>query len=445
MNSNRFFETAAPKKLFFRVALPGLISMLAMSVYTVIEGIFVGQWLGEAAFAAINIAMPFVMINFSLADLVGVGSSVQISIALGRQDKERANNIFTSSLFMIFCAALFMGTVLFAGAPALVRALGADGNLAVYAVKYVRVYALFGPVTTVMFAMDNYLRISGFVKYSMVLNIGMSVMTAGLLALFLGVFGLNVDGSALATSTSMFICVVVAVLPFVAKKTVLKFTRPHITFEIVKKIVLCGAPVFLNNVAGRVAAIIMNIFLIKIGGQTAVAAYSVLMYAGEIINPMMYGLCDSVQPAVGYNWGARNFERVRDISKCSFVSCGVVSVVGAVAMMALPEVVTNMFVKPGEKELLEVSCRALVLYGMGFVFRWFGFAVQSFFSAIEKPSWATVLSISNALVFPVLLIFALYPMGLDGLWLNFTGTSLLTLLLALFMQLKMQKRLKYDI
>ena len=96
------YATMKPWKLFFIVALPGMISMFAMSIYSIIEGIFIGQKLGEGAFAAINIAMPLVMINFSLADLVGVGASVPISIALGKKEHETANNVFSCSVIMIF-------------------------------------------------------------------------------------------------------------------------------------------------------------------------------------------------------------------------------------------------------------------------------------------------------------------------------------------------------
>ena len=112
-NTEEMYATMRPSRLFFIVALPGMISMFAMSVYSIIEGVFIGQRLGESAFAAINIAMPLVMINFSLADLVGVGASVPISIALGRKDYKTANNVFTSSVIMIFLTSLFMGTVMF--------------------------------------------------------------------------------------------------------------------------------------------------------------------------------------------------------------------------------------------------------------------------------------------------------------------------------------------
>lgn len=428
------------------VALPGMVSMLAMTIYSIIEGAFIGHLLGEAAFAAVNLAMPFVMINFSLADLVGVGSSVPISIALGRGDRARANNFFSCSLVLIFSASVFMGILLFFASPYLVSLMGAEGELADLAVKYVRVYALLGPVTTIVFAMDNYLRICGFVKISMGLNIFMSLLTIGLLSLFLGLCGMNVEGSALATSISMSFCAVLALIPFFLKKTVLSFTRPRLTVTMLREIAACGSPVFLNNIAGRVASIIMNSALLRVGGevygQTAVAAYSVLMYASDIIQPMLYGMSDSLQPAIGYNWGAKSLDRVRDITKCSFIACGVVSVIGTVFMYFFSAPIASVFIKAEDTALMEMAVHAMKIFCIAYLFRWFGFAVQGFYSAIERPLPASILSVSSAMILPILFVYVLSPMGLDGLWLNLAATSLVVSLMAVVMLRLSQRSMK---
>ena len=149
MDSKTMFAVMPPWRVFFTMALPGMVSMFAMSIYSIFEGIFIGQSLGEAAFAAVNIAMPLVMINFSLADLVGVGASVPISIALGMKDEKKANNIFSCSIILILLTSLVMGTVMFAAAEPLARFMGADDSLAYTAAKYIRTYALCSPLTTI--------------------------------------------------------------------------------------------------------------------------------------------------------------------------------------------------------------------------------------------------------------------------------------------------------
>ncbi len=443
-SANRFFATARPRRLFFTVALPGMVSMLAACLYSIIEGVVIGQVLGEAAFAAVNLAMPFVFINFSLSDLIGVGSAVPISIALGKKDPKTANNIFSCSLILIFSAGILIGTALYFTAPFLLRAIGAEGELALLAVKYVRVYALLSPITTVVFAIDNYLRICGFVKYSMALNILMSLLTGALILFFLSGLSMQVDGAALASCISMATCALLAFIPFFRKKTALRFSRPHFSKKMCAEIVACGSPVFLNNIAGRFAAILLNSALLRVGGQTAVAAYSVLMYTAGLVEPILYGMSDATQPAIGYNWGAKAYRRVRDIARWTFGASFAVSLLGVALMLLFPAPIASLFVKAEEVELLALSLHAIRIFAYAFLFRWLGFAVQGFFSAIEKPLCASIISVSAALVFPVLFLFVLSPFGLDGLWWNMGATSLsvflLSLILLLFSQRQMAKR-----
>ncbi len=445
-NSNKFFETARPSRLFLRVALPGLVSMLAMSLYQAFEGAFVGHMVGEAAFAAVNIGMPIVMINNSLADLVGVGSSAPISVALGRKEEETASNIFTCSVILIILMAALTGIVIYFTAPLFVKIMGAEGLLAELSVKYVRVFASMGPVTTIVFAVDNYLRISGFVKGSMLLNIFMSALTVGFLALFLGVVGMNVEGSALACSLAMFICACIAFIPFIRKKAVLRFVKPKFSIPMLSRIVACGTPMFLNNVAGRITAIFMNAALIRAGGQTAVASYAVLMYASGVVEPMLYGMSDSVQPAVGYNWGAGKLKRVSGITKVSFTVCGLVSILCAAVMYIIPRPIVSIFVNAEkEPELMKMALEAMPYFGIAFIFGWFCFAVQGFFAAIEKPMYAAIVSVTFAIITPLSLIYALEPWGLTGLWLNYFGRSLLTGIVAVVLIIIAQKGMKRDI
>ena len=185
VDSKVMFATMKPWKLFFVVALPGVVSMFAMSVYSLIEGVFLGQKLGEVALTAVNIAFPMILINFSLSDLVAVGSSVPISIALGRKDEKTANNIFSCSIIMIFAVSVLMGAVMMFASEPLAALMGAEDNILDMAARYIRTYAICSPISTVFFAMDNYLRISGYVRASMLINIFCNVMTLVLLSLTL--------------------------------------------------------------------------------------------------------------------------------------------------------------------------------------------------------------------------------------------------------------------
>ena len=441
MNSQTLFSKTPPVKLFFLASIPGAVGMLASALYQLIDGIFVGQILGETAFAALNFAMPFVIINFALADLIGVGSAVQISISLGRGEERRANNIFTCACLLIAAAGAGVGAALFAGAPALISLMGAEGTFAQLAVQYLRVYALCSPVTTIVFAMDNYLRICGKIRGSMMLNVFMSVMSAMLEFLFLFVFRWGIWGAALATCTGMFLCACIALLPFAQGRMQLKFCKPRFNAHMIRKIISCGSPNFLNNIAGRVTSILMNTLLLRVGGEAAVSVYGILMYTEGFVQPLLYGMCDSLQPAVGFNWGAGKFSRVRAIERCCYTAGAVVSLAAAVVIFLFPGQITALFMSGGDTAFFTMAEGALRLFSLTFLTRWFSFATQSWMLAIEKPVPATAISLSTAFVCPVVLVAALWPLGLTGLWLNFAGTSLLVAALSGAILLRFRARL----
>ena len=439
MSSKTLFAKTPPVKLFFIAAIPGAVSMLASALYGLLDGIFVGRILGETAFAALNLAFPFVVINFSLADLIGLGSAVPIAISLGKKEEHEANNIFSCACIMIVLTGALVGGILYAAAPALIGMLGAEGQLAHMAVQYMRVYAICSPVTTIVFAMDNYLRICGKIKRSLTLNILMAVIGAVLEFTFLFVFKWGIWGAALATCSGMLVCALLALYPFLRSRLQLRFCRPHFSLGLIRQIIICGSPNFLNNIAGRITSILMNAVLLSMGGQPAVSIYGILMYLSEIVQPILYGVCDSLQPAVGYNWGAGNYGRVKAIEKCCFTASAVVSVGAAIIMLAIPEQLSSLFIQDLDQSFLTEAAKALRLFSLTYITRWFSFATQSFMIAVDKPLPASIISVSTALIFPVILIGALWPLKLTGLWLNSTVTAVLAGILAVIVMLKFRK------
>lgn len=439
--SNRIYGDLSPVRLFFHAAIPGVISMFAMSIYNIVEGVFVGQFIGSDAFAAMNLAMPLVMINFALADMVGVGSSVPISISLGQKDRDQANNYFSCAVLLIVLAGLLTGSVMFAFAPQIIRAMGAEEKVVSLAVTYLRIAAALGPLANLVFAMDNFLRISGFVRGSMALNLFMSGLQIGLVTLLVAVLRLGLVGSALAINTGFCICAVIALIPFLRGKCVLKFRRPKPTAQMLKRIVACGSPTFLNNIAGRLFSLVMNVLLIRMGGTMAVSTFSVLMYCSDLVQPVLYGLCDSMQPAIGYNWGAESYKRVKSLAKCVFSATAVVSAFAIGLMFGFPRQIASIFVGSGDIALLDSAAHALRLFSVEFLFWWFGYSAQSFYNAIQKPRNAAILTLSTAIVFPLIMVAVLWPLGLDGLWLNQAATYVPVGIIAFFMLHKTQKEL----
>ena len=442
MEHKELFLKTAVWRLFFIAAIPGAISMLASSLYGFFDGIFVGQILGETSFAALNLAFPLIIVNFAVSDLIAVGSSVPISIALGRRNEHEANNIFTCAILMIIGSGAVMGTLLWFGSPLILKLLGPSADVQELAVQYIRIYAVFSPLITGGFALDNYLRISGKTKFGMWLSIAVSIGTALLEFVFLFVLKLDIRGAALANCISMLAFVLIAFLPFALKKFQLRLTRPKFSFKMTRQIIKSGMPIFLANISSRVTSFAMSSALIAMGGDDAVAIYGIPLYVGEIIQPVIYGICDSTQPAIGYNWGARRLDRVKKLAKCIFSASAVVSVISFALMWFIPETLVSLFAPEATPEFESEAVRALKLYAISKLIFWFSFATQSYMTAVEKSFYATLISVTSSFVFPVFFIFALYDLGLTGLWLNAPLTMVATTILALVILILFAKELK---
>lgn len=433
---HELFVKTKTRKLFFRAAIPGAIGMLASAMYQTLDGVYVGKFLGATAFASVNLAMPFVIINFAIADLIGVGSSVPISISLGEGKKDTADRIFSLSCVLIVFFGILMGLFMYILAPFFMKMMGADGEFASQAVMYLRTYAVMSPVSTMVFASDNYLRICGKIHTSMCLNIFLSVFCAVVELVFLGVFGFGIWAAAFASCLGMAITASISLLQFRKGRLALSFVRPVFSFSIVKKIFACGLPSFLNNIAGRLTSIVMNMILVRLGGQNAVSVYGVLMYADGIILPIMYGSCDSLQPAVGYNWGAGYPSRVRGIEKFCFSTSFLLCMLAFLACSFIPGFIVSSFISG---EIPPYAVGAVTIFAFTYLTRWISFSTQSFMLALEKSLYATIISISMAFIFPMILLFSLEWMGLDGIWLNFPLTSLLGAILSAVILLRVRK------
>ena len=178
------------------------------------------------------------------------------------------------------------------------------------------------------------------------------------------------------------------------------------------------------------------------GGDSAVAIYGIQMYVGEIIQPMIYGICDSLQPAIGYNWGARRFDRVKGIVKHTFLASAAVSVISFAMMWIIPDALVALFTTSTDAAFTAEAVRALKIFAFAKLIFWFAFATQSYMTAVEKSLYATLISVGSAFAFPLLFIVALYNLGLTGLWLNAPLTTLAVSLLSVGILLLFSKEMK---
>lgn len=439
MDSRALYLDTKPGRLFMKTAVPGAVSMLASSLYQIFDSIFVGKFIGTTAFAALGLAFPLIIINFALSDLVGIGSSVPISIMLGRKDDDEANNYFSCAALLIVLTGIFSGSLMFLGAPAYMRMMGADGELLAVGVRYIRLYALFSPFVPMLFSLDNFLRVAGRPNASMVMNIAMSIGTVVLeSALILGL-DMGIDGAALGACSAMSLCVIGGMSLFARGKMQMKFVRPRFSREMLGQIYKNGLPVFLTNVAGRVFSMVVNVLLLRFGGEGAVAVYGLAIVVCSLVEMLLYGVIDSLQPALGYNYGANRIDRVKSIEKYVMAAGLLISLAGGGLIVWIPEILAKPFLE--DLSLLPLAVRVLRISCVAYLFKWLSQSIQSLFLALERPLPSMAISVCNVSVFPLLLIPVLLPLELTGIWWNFPITSFLTTVLALVLLSVCRKKL----
>lgn len=425
------FENLHPTKLFIKCAVPAALSMIFSGLYSIADGIFVGRCIGSDALAAVNLVMPLIAISFALAELIAVGSSVQLAILLGQKEHELANRTFSVCIKVILSISVFIGLVFFFLCKPMLILMGAKGNALQYSIEYIRVYAIFAPLVIVYFAVDNYLRICGKQNYSMILNIVTAVSNIVLDFLLIVIWKQGVWAAAFASCISISFGTVMAFLPFLRKELELKFVKGWIPVKQFVQLAANGSSEFFANIAGSVFAFILNIVLLSIGGATAVAAMSVVMYVESLAAALIYGMVDSMQPAISYCKGAGLKKRVYALEKRVLIFAAIFSVITCLILRYCGVWVVPFFVKPGDTELLTLSIQAMSLYALSYLVNWIDGCLSGFLTALGEAGRSFIVSIAGTLIFPLVGLAVLVPsMGLNGVCLMPLFSGIISSILA---------------
>lgn len=432
MQHNQIYEQLMPGRLFARCAFPSMVSMAVTSLYTVADGIFVGRMIGADALAAINLVMPLIIMSFALADMVAAGSSVQISIRLGERREGEACRIFSFCSLLIVAISCAAGAGGLLMAEPLVRLMGAGGAVAELAVAYLRVYALFSPAIMIFFALDNYLRICGLVRYSMMLNVLTSVLNILLDFWLLVVLRRGIAAAALASCLSLALGTLLGLLPFLMRRDLpLRFQHGRLPLRMVASILANGSSEFFSNISGSVLMIILNTVLLRLSGSLAVAAFSIVMYVDSVVKSLLFGMADSLQPALSYNYGAGNSKRILALERWVLGAAALLSAATMLWMLLGGEQILALFVRTSDPALLAMSIRAMRLFSLSYLFSWAGIALSSFFTALNRPVFSLVMAFCQTLAFPLFCLTLLSSLlGLDGVWLTAAAAGALSTLLA---------------
>ncbi|MDD4849313.1 MAG: MATE family efflux transporter [Gemmiger sp.] len=441
--TERQFATLPIKKVFFYLTIPSILSMVFSSVYMMADGIFVGRFIGSQALAAVNLVMPIMTIVLALPNMVAVGSSVKVSTALGEGAVEKAKRLFSASVLMVVGTGLVFTLLGILFLKPLIYMAIQDAALAAFAYDYARFFVYGLPFIMPLFAMDNFLRVCGKAKYSMCVNVVVSVLNIALDWFFIVRLGLGIEFSAISSVISMMLGSVFCFAPFFTKKMTLHFAKPQISAKEVVGILYNGSSEFFSGVAGSFLATVINGFLLALGGATAVASYGIVMYIDTLLVGVLYGVLDAIQPAVSYNLGAKEIGRTFSFFKISSITTAAVSLVCMVGILAFPDVLAGIFAKGGDKEVTEMTIAALILFAPSYLFTWYNMVTSAFLTAMDRPKESMRIMAFRAILFPLLcLVLLTLFMGVYGVFFAATLSGGLTFIAAVVIWNKSARQLR---
>ncbi|MBK2000280.1 polysaccharide biosynthesis C-terminal domain-containing protein [Campylobacter sp. 2018MI35] len=419
-------------KLFFNYALPNMINSGFFSLYIIINGAFVGQFLGTKSLAAMGLSMPFIFILFTLSDLIAIGSSVQISLKIGAKKQNLAREIFSFCIIFILLTYLIIGVLGYFSSTFILSLFSNDLELVKLSSQYIKIFMIFAPLLCLSFAMDNYLRACGKNKYSMYMGIGSVIVNIILDYLFIVYFDLEIIGAAMATSISLSIGSFIGILPFLDKKLQLYFVKPKMNFKLLKNILLNGSSESLMNVSLSLIGIITNYVLLLNGGEIAVAIFSAILYLDSIIMALVNAMYDGVMPLLSFNIGSKSINKNKILLKTmAFYGCIFSCVIFIVNILFSKEL---MQIFNHEKQFLQLAHLALILYSFNYLFAWLNSLTATYLTAANKVKESLFFSIIQSFFMPIicLLIFT-FLFNFYGIFISCVVSEFLSIFLAYFL------------
>ena len=427
-----------------RFVLPSVIMMIFTSIYGVVDGLFISNFVGKTAFAAVNFIMPVTMGMSAVGFMIGAGGSALVAKTLGEGDNAKANRYF--SLFLYF--TIGCGIVLTVLGQIFIKPLaivmGATADMLEPAVTYGRI--LMCSVTA--FMVQNFFQ-TFFVtaekpKLGLYVIVLAGVTNMVLDALFVVLFRWGVVGAALATATSQVVGAVVPVAYFAGKNdSLLKLGKTKWCGKAIAKTITNGSSELLTNVSMSVVNILYNAQLLRYIGENGVAAYGAIMYVNFIFIAIFLGYSMGSAPLFGFNFGAQNKKELKNLFKKSFV---VIAVLGAtlfgVAFVS-SGILSQIFVGY-DAELFELTKHAFRIYALSFLFNGFNIFASAFFTALNNGLVSAILSFLRMFLFQVVCVFALPALfGIEGIWFSVSVAELLCLFVSVVFIFKNKNKYGY--
>lgn len=430
-------------RLLWRYSLPAVVGMLVMSLYNIIDRIFIGQGVGPEAIAGLAITFPVMNLSAALGVLIGAGGSARISISLGAKDYHGARRVLGNALVLLATIVLCYLTVFVVFIDDILTAFGASEVTLPYARDYM-LYILPGMfMTNFAFTFNNFMRVSGYPVKAMItmfIGAGVNVM---LDPLFIFYFEWGIKGAAIATDISMAVSAIFVMRHFFNRSTVLHFSRDTWMYRPVIKvawaIMTIGAAPSLVNAASCFINVIINKSLYTHGGDIAVGAAGIFSSYTSIMTMVVVGISQGMQPIIGYNYGAGLLSRLKRTYWLAVGAATVVVTTGQIAGLAFPWYIARAF--SSDPELINQTVRCLRISLVVFTVVGFQVISTTLFQSLGKAGSSIFLSLSRQVIFLIPLLLLLPDRyGLDGVWMSFpVSDCMATMVTVIMVSLEMSR------
>ncbi len=431
-------------KKMLLATLPSILMMLFTSIYSIVDGLFVSNFVGKNAFAAVNLMMPVIVMIGALGFMMGSGGTALIGKTLGEKRYDDANKYFSQIVYFTILIGLIVSLGVFFFIKDIAIMLGASDYILDYCVKYARIMILFETMFMLQNAFQNLFIAANKPLFGFTISI-----IAGLIniigdALLVGVFKFGVEGAAIATIISQSFAGIFPIIYFARpNKSALRLVRSGFNKNIIIKSASNGASELLSNISQSLVSIVYNKQLMSYIGNDGVAAYGVIMYIGYMFTAIYLGYSLGQSGFVAYNYGANNTSELKNIKNKSLTINAIFGVVMLLIVELFARPLSSIFVGY-DKELLDLTVHGFKIYGICYLISGLNIYTSSFFTSLNNGLISGLSSFLRTFLFQIISVLSLpFIFGLNGIWVSMLVAEILSLGMNAFFLIKYQKRYNY--
>lgn len=421
-----------------------MVMMIFSSIYGVVDGFFVSNFVGKTPFAAVNFIMPFLMILGTVGFMFGTGGSALVSKTMGEGDREKANSYFSLLIYCSIALGIVIAVLGIVFLRPIASFLGADGQMLDNCVTYGRIILIALPAFILQMEFQSFFVTAERPDLGLAVTVAAGVTNMVLDALLVGIFSFGLVGAAVATGISQAVGGIVPLIYFASKqKSLLRLTKFKFHGKALLKTCTNGSSELMSNVSMSLVGMLYNVQLLKYAGENGVAAYGVMMYVNMIFIAMFIGYSIGTAPVIGYHFGAQNHGELKGILSKSLVIISVFAVFMLGLGIALASPLSRIFVSY-DSELLDMTVNGFYIFAFSFLFAGFAIFCSGFFTALNDGLTSAIISFLRTLVFQIAAVFLL-PLifGINGIWISIVVAEFMAVVVGfLFLAVK-KKKYKY--